>query len=651
MSVRSFAAFEKDDSEDEDEANILDILGRRASLGTSVAETVASPVTFRKIWAETANLMLQLGNPTRSESIRSTPKHGQTRLMIATKPSSPQSAKPCSPSSTPRSLLSRSTNSKETSSSSPSSVALHGLQSKAPVEQNELKPLAEEDIDPASFDLVPPYSSSVVQYSLGTSSEALFSTDHLKGIIEDPLRLRKFTSFLHAFRPNSLPILMYYLDAIKASRAISYANAITQTLNGIEGLELNEEATLDTLNESLMENANKAIQTLAQEDLPPCITHTWIQLVSMTLRKRVADTLPCHLRDLSEGLAEAFCLTDPSEHDHPIVFCSEEFCKMTLYGMGYALGRNCRFLQGHNPDLSSTRRIRKHMEEGKEHWETFLNYRRDGSSFMNLLMVAPLFDNRGVVRYHIGAQVDVSGLAKECAGLESLKRHVALDHDESDSDNGEGPAVRSVTEDEFRELVEMFSLQEMKMVREAGGTYSQLLITDGSNPRGRSSSSILGLSGGRQTAFEYYLLVCPYPNLGVLFASPSMRIPGMLQSSFLSRIGGSPSVREAIVQAFADGCGFTTKIRWVNRSDNSGKGRWIHCTPLLGANKAVGVWMVILIDEEGGIGAKRNRDAPPVNSMTGGQKPFDEDATSIFSFAKVTEEADKSRPPPVSKGL
>jgi hypothetical protein len=37
-------------------------------------------------------------------------------------------------------------------------------------------------------------------------------------------------------------------------------------------------------------------------------------------------------------------------------------------------------------------------------------------------MMAPLCDSRGKIRYFIGAQVDVSGLVKECYDLESLKR-------------------------------------------------------------------------------------------------------------------------------------------------------------------------------------------------------------------------------------
>lgn len=55
--------------------------------------------------------------------------------------------------------------------------------------------------------------------------------------------------------------------------------------------------------------------------------------------------------------------------------------------------------------------------------------RRDGTPFLNLLMCAPLFDNRGVVRYFIGAQVDVSGLVEGGKGIESFERLLAEDRE------------------------------------------------------------------------------------------------------------------------------------------------------------------------------------------------------------------------------
>jgi hypothetical protein len=98
-------------------------------------------------------------------------------------------------------------------------------------------------------------------------------------------------------------------------------------------------------------------------------------------------------------------------------------------------------------------------------------------------------------------------------------------------------------------------------------------------------------------------------------------VPGILQSPFLERIGGSSRVRASVGNALADGSrGVTAKIRWLSRAvanlDDSyeeGRPRWIHCTPLLGASGSVGVWMVVLIDEDRHVApSRRFRQAPPI---------------------------------------
>jgi hypothetical protein len=93
--------------------------------------------------------------------------------------------------------------------------------------------------------------------------------------------------------------------------------------------------------------------------------------------------------------------------------------------------------------------------------------RRDGSPFMNLLMIAPLCDSRGVVRYHIGAQVDVSGLVKESAELESFQRLLDLQA------RGEKPTEPQKPDpeknDELRELSEMLNQNELATIHKFGG--------------------------------------------------------------------------------------------------------------------------------------------------------------------------------------
>lgn len=93
----------------------------------------------------------------------------------------------------------------------------------------------------------------------------------------------------------------------------------------------------------------------------------------------------------------------------------------------------------------------------------------------------------------------------------------------------------------------------------------------------------------------------------------------MLQSPFLSRIGGSQLVRDSLTAALAEGRGVTAKVRWMNgrHGDEEGRIRWIHCTPLLGSTGTVGVWMIVLVDDETSAPLRKFRAAPPVSTEIG----------------------------------
>jgi len=81
-------------------------------------------------------------------------------------------------------------------------------------------------------------------------------------------------------------------------------------------------------------------------------------------------------------------------------------------------------------------------------------------------MIAPLNDSKGNVRYFIGAQVDVSGLVRECTGLDALRTLVEMEAD---------PALKEEIEqedgnkDEFQALSEMYNTAELDTVRRYGG--------------------------------------------------------------------------------------------------------------------------------------------------------------------------------------
>ena len=222
----------------------------------------------------------------------------------------------------PSTVDSRSASS-ERSSHQTQATSLPALQQKGLDEHDQLEPLAEEDLDPGSFDLVAPLQPGIKQYSLETRSEQLFSREHLQLIFNDPSLLLRFTAFLSSNRARSIPILIYYLDAIKALKAISYANAIAEALEPIAGFDFTGNTAKATINADLEEKSRKAFDAMVREDLPAFVTHTYIQTVSLSIQRKITGTLPSHLREASEGLAEVFCLTDPSRPDNPIVFASE----------------------------------------------------------------------------------------------------------------------------------------------------------------------------------------------------------------------------------------------------------------------------------------------------------------------------------------
>ncbi|KAJ4391249.1 hypothetical protein N0V93_004866 [Gnomoniopsis smithogilvyi] len=560
-------------------------------------------------------------------------------------------------------------------------ASLPGLQARYLKDTHDYEPLRLADLGPDSFDLVP--SNDHGNQGLGPSMleqrfDTIFSDFHLHIILQDYSTLQRFTEFITSYRPKSLPLLRYYLGLMKAQAAMHLTNSIIHDLKPVSyhgvNLKFTENPAGFVESQDLHDKISRAFHTLARDDLSAYITHQWMHIVETSMRQRVTGLLPSHLKDLSEGLAETFCLTDPSKPDNPIVFASEEFHRTTEYGTSYAIGRNCRFLQGPKTDQSAVRRLKMKLDAGQEHSEVLLNYRRDGSPFMqvsenttllhslefcvlartdwnadsNLLMCAPLKDFRGNVRYFLGAQVDVSGLASEFTGVEYLKDaavEVKPSHkgENSNASNGIQDAVDSPLM-YLKKFSEMLSDAELKVVREHGGRMHRpdlgrltvrdrrrLVIvpehgeqiesdqtsvlshrpsTSGAGDESSSSSaslSIATISGGYLgRVYEHYVLVRPAPSLRILFASPSLRIPGLLQSCLLDRIGGPARVREQVIEAVVQGQSVTANILWITKPTSGhngvekgiGRARWLHATPLLSASGAVGVWMVVLVDDE-----------------------------------------------------
>lgn len=173
------------------------------------------------------------------------------------------------------------------------------------------------------FDLAAPIKDGDYLHQLESLADLLFASEHLKYIFADPSSLLDFTSFISTCRPQSIPMLMYYLDTTEALKAVTYALSITQSLEAIPGYDFTSVPTETTLNTQLEEKADQACNALVKEDLPAFMTQVYVQAVKTVMTRRIMGPSASPMQEALEGLLEVFCLTDPSRADNPIVFASE----------------------------------------------------------------------------------------------------------------------------------------------------------------------------------------------------------------------------------------------------------------------------------------------------------------------------------------
>ncbi|KAM3425780.1 hypothetical protein BST61_g7710 [Cercospora zeina] len=498
--------------------------------------------------------------------------------------------------------------------------------------------------DPKSFSIFRPVERNIGsgKYSLEERAEQLFSADHLRVILEDARSLSLFSAYLRVYRPTRAGLLAYYWDALKAIRAMNYARSIMQQLSEKDIPAIVTNPPSASVDDKLSEAASEIFEELLREDLPAYVCYIYTRVVGTSIERRISGALSTRLRDPSNGLAEVFVLSDPSQAGNPIVLASEEFALTTQYGLKYAIGRNSSFLQGPCTSKYSVRRMAIACAEGKDHIELLVNYRRDGTPFLNLVMIAPLLDNQGSVRYWLGAQVDVSGLLRDGDYPESVPKldtAAALPEDScqlSPVDN-----VQAI-----RALSVMLDSREMDSIKQNGGRLCQgynhlhntalpiigldkaspVLLQDDSEDSSKEKEGeeneacqqqqTLSLAESPRQQLEgiykHYLIVRPAPSLRILFASASLRTPGILQTPFLSRISGNPKIKSDLEKSLRKGCAVTAKILWLrstsrtavdyyNNAHNpqtAGRPRWVHCTPLLHHTGAVGLWVVVLVNAD-----------------------------------------------------
>ena len=100
-------------------------------------------------------------------------------------------------------------------------------------------------------------------------------------------------------------------------------------------------------------------------------------------------------------------ICDMTKPDCPAIYVNDAFTKLTGYSQEYAIGKNCRYLQGPITDPKELKKIRNDIGSGEPYTGKFINYKSDGTTFVNQLTLIPIrSENNSKVIYYLANQVE-----------------------------------------------------------------------------------------------------------------------------------------------------------------------------------------------------------------------------------------------------
>lgn len=122
---------------------------------------------------------------------------------------------------------------------------------------------------------------------------------------------------------------------------------------------------------------------------------------------------------------ESILITD-AELDEPgprIVFANPAFTRMTGYAAREVLGRTPRMLAGARTDRATLRRLRETLQRGEQFEGEAINYRKDGTEYLQAWIITPLRNAANRVTHFVAVQRDITERQQAQAAVrESLDR-------------------------------------------------------------------------------------------------------------------------------------------------------------------------------------------------------------------------------------
>jgi len=119
--------------------------------------------------------------------------------------------------------------------------------------------------------------------------------------------------------------------------------------------------------------------------------------------------VPAALGDYLRTSRVALALATADTDNH-LLLVSDAFCTLTGYDAADVIGRNCRMLQRDAPNVEARARLREFLAQPRQPSvrTPIVNFRKDGTPFVNLLYMSRLRTPDGATRYIFASQFDVS---------------------------------------------------------------------------------------------------------------------------------------------------------------------------------------------------------------------------------------------------
>lgn len=196
-------------------------------------------------------------------------------------------------------------------------------------------------------------------------------------------------------------------DAEDARRIVQeYNGKLASQREGDIWRQYYEAASFTSSPEEVRSDARNTLRMLAVDAFPRFLLKR-ATVDGSLLPKNVDEWLLALIATVASWPA-CIVVSDMTIAGAPMVYVNPMFETTTGYTFEEATGRNCRFLQGEKTEQEAKDIIGKTLAAAQDCHVLITNYKKDGSTFQNLLTMRPIFDAQGTYRYCIGVQFEVN---------------------------------------------------------------------------------------------------------------------------------------------------------------------------------------------------------------------------------------------------